>query len=202
MFELPKLEYSYSDLEPYIDSRTMEIHYSKHHAAYINNLNSALETLKDIKTRSIEEILTKLDAVPEELRTAVKNNGGGHYNHCMFWTTLSKKGGGKPSGSLEDAIEKEFDGFDGFKDTFTKVATGRFGSGWAWLFVNKEGSLRVSSTPNQDNPLMEGNKPILGLDVWEHAYYLKYQNKRVDYISNWWDIINWTKVEENYSKVV
>jgi len=201
MFELPKLEYSYADLEPYIDSRTMEIHHSKHHAAYVANLNSALETLKDIKTRSIEEILTKLDAIPEDLRAAVRNNGGGHYNHALFWTILSKKGGGRPSGSLGDAVEKEFDGFDGFKDTFTKTAMGRFGSGWAWLFVNSEGSLRVSSTPNQDNPLMDGNKPILGLDVWEHAYYLKYQNKRGDYIASWWEIINWTKVEENYSKV-
>jgi len=200
MFELPKLEYAYADLEPYIDSRTMEIHYSKHHAAYVTNLNNALETLKDIKTRSIEEILTKLDAIPEELRTTVRNNGGGHYNHSLFWTIMSKKGGGRPSGSLEDAIEKEFDGFDSFKDTFTKSATGRFGSGWVWLYINNEGSLRVSSTPNQDNPLMDGNKPILGLDVWEHAYYLKYQNKRADYIASWWEIINWTKVEENYSK--
>ena len=200
MFELPKLEYAYADLEPYIDSRTMEIHYSKHHATYVTNLNNALETLKDIKTRSIEEILTKLDAIPEELRTIVRNNGGGHYNHSLFWTIMSKKGGGRPRGSLEDAIEKEFDGFDSFKDVFTKSAMGRFGSGWAWLYINSEGSLRVSSTPNQDNPLMDGNKPILGLDVWEHAYYLKYQNKRADYIASWWEIINWTKVEENYSK--
>src|SRR3989338_1399740 len=200
MFELPKLEYAYADLEPYIDSRTMEIHYSKHHATYVTNLNNALETLKDIKTRSIEEILTKLDAIPEELRTIVRNNGGGHYNHSLFWTIMSKKGGERPSGSLEDAIEKEFDGFDSFKDVFTKSAMGRFGSGWAWLYINSEGSLRVSSTPNQDNPLMDGNKPILGLDVWEHAYYLKYQNKRADYIASWWEIINWTKVEENYSK--
>lgn len=201
MFVLPKLEYSYADLEPYIDSRTMEIHHSKHHAGYVTNLNNALETLKDIKTRSIEEILTKLDAIPVDLRTAVRNNGGGHYNHSLFWTILSKKGGGRPSGSLGDAVEKEFDGFDGFKATFTKTAMERFGSGWAWLFVNSEGSLRVSSTPNQDNPLMDGNKPILGLDVWEHAYYIKYQNKRADYIASWWEIINWTKVEENYSKV-
>lgn len=202
MHKLPDLPYDYSALEPYIDARTMEIHYTKHHGTYVANLNKALEaaggSLADL---GIDDLLKKLDKVPEAQRTAVRNNGGGHFNHSLFWRILSKTGGGKPSGELLAAIEKTFGSFDQFKDQFGNAALTRFGSGWAWPSVSK-GKLAISSTPNQDNPLMDGSGlPILGLDVWEHAYYLNYQNRRADYIQAWWNVVNWDEVSKLYGSL-
>jgi len=197
--ELPALPYAYSALEPHIDARTMEIHHGKHHAAYVNNLNKALEGHPDLQQRSITELLGQLDRVPENIRAAVRNNAGGHFNHSMFWKILKKGGGGQPSGSLADAVNAKFGTFDEFKKKFGEAAVGRFGSGWAWLFM-KNGQLEIGSTPNQDSPVMEGGKPILGLDVWEHAYYLLYQNRRPDYIQAWWKVVNWDQVAELYGK--
>jgi len=196
-YELPKLNYAYDALEPFIDARTMEIHYSKHHQAYINNLNAALEKHSDLKT-PLETLLADLSLVPADIRGAVQNNGGGHFNHTFFWTLLKINNGAKPEGKLAAAIEKAFGSFDAFKEAFGNAAKTRFGSGWAWLIVTKDKSLKVLSTANQDTPLAEGT-PILGLDVWEHAYYLNYQNRRPDYVSAFFNVINWTKVSELYT---
>lgn len=198
-FELPPLPYAEDALEPHIDARTMSIHHDKHHAAYTNNLNAALEGHADLANKSIEELLANLDAVPESIRTTVRNNGGGYANHNLFWTVMGPNGGGKPGGALGEAIAAEFGSFDSFKEAFAKAAATRFGSGWAWLYVDSAGKLVVGSTANQDTPLMEGNTPILGLDVWEHAYYLHYQNRRPDYVSAWWNVVNWDAVAANYA---
>ncbi len=198
-YQLPKLSYSYEALEPSIDALTMEIHHGRHHAAYVNNLNAALEGLDELSALPIEELISDLSRVPEAKRNAVRNNGGGHANHSFFWKVLSSTGGGAPNGAVADAIETELGGFDAFKEAFKQAALTRFGSGWAWLIVNKEGKLAVTSTPNQDSPIMEGQTPILGLDVWEHAYYLMYQNKRPDYVTSFWNVVNWDAVNENYA---
>lgn len=195
-FELPALPYAFNALEPHFDARTMEIHHDKHHAGYTRNLNAALEGT-DLASKSIEEILGNLDAVPADKRTAVRNNGGGFANHSLFWQILSPAGG-QPSDALQSAINAAFGSMDAFKEEFSSAAATRFGSGWAWLVVASDGSLSVTSTPNQDTPLMEGKTPILGLDVWEHAYYLNYQNRRPDYVAAFWNIVNWTKVSELY----
>ena len=192
-YDLPKLPYSYDALEPHIDARTMEIHYSKHHAGYVSKLNAALEKHPDLQGQTVEDLIKGIDSVPEGIRTAVRNNGGGHANHSLFWTVMGPGGGGEPGGKLGDAIQSTFGDFATFKDQFSNAAATRFGSGWAWL-VASGAKLTVESTPNQDSPLMEGRTPILGLDVWEHAYYLKYQNKRPDYIAAWWNVINWDEV--------
>lgn len=197
-YSLPDLPYAYDALEPHIDARTMEIHHSKHHNAYVTNLNAALEGHADLAAKSIEELVADLDAVPEAARTAVRNNGGGHANHSLFWTVLGGQGGA-PSGDLAAAIDSDLGGMDAFKDAFSKAGATRFGSGWAWLVV-KDGKLAVTSTPNQDTPLMDGSgTPILGLDVWEHAYYLNYQNRRPDYIAAFFNVINWDAVGERYA---
>ncbi|SIQ27462.1 superoxide dismutase SodA [Peribacillus simplex] len=197
-FELPQLPYAYDALEPHIDKETMNIHHTKHHNTYVTNLNNALEGNQELLSKSVEEIVANLDAVPEAARTAVRNNGGGHANHTLFWEILSPNGGGQPTGELADAITSKFGSFDSFKEEFAKAATTRFGSGWAWLAVNN-GELEVTSTPNQDNPLSEGKTPILGLDVWEHAYYLNYQNRRPEYINSFWNVVNWDEVAKRYS---
>lgn len=198
-FELPQLPYAEDALEPHIDKETMNIHHTRHHNTYVTNLNNALAGNEELLSKSVEEVVSNLDAVPESARTAVRNNGGGHANHSLFWTILSPNGGGAPSGELADAINSKFGSFESFKEEFAKAATTRFGSGWAWLVVNN-GELEVTSTPNQDSPLMEGKTPILGLDVWEHAYYLKYQNKRPDYIGAFWNVVNWDEVSKRYSQ--
>ena len=202
--ELPSLPYAHNALEPHIDARTMEIHHGKHHQAYVNNLNAALERQADLQSKSIENLIKGLSTVPENIRTAVRNNGGGHLNHSMFWLMMSPNGGGEPAGDLAAAINSAFGSFASFKEQFAKAGVGRFGSGWAWLIVNG-GKLEVASTANQDNPLMgkaiagcEGT-PILGIDVWEHAYYLNYQNRRPDYIAAWWNVVNWDQVAKNYA---
>ncbi|QGQ46176.1 superoxide dismutase [Metabacillus sediminilitoris] len=192
-YELPALPYDVKALEPHIDEQTMIIHHDRHHATYVTNLNAALEGYDDLSNKSVEELISNLDAVPENIRTAVRNNGGGHANHSLFWKILSPNGGGAPSGDVAEAINQAFVSFDKFKEEFTKAATTRFGSGWAWLVVDNR-QLSIISTPNQDSPLMEGKTPILGLDVWEHAYYLNYQNKRPDYISAFYQVINWNEV--------
>jgi len=197
--ELPRLPYDYSALEPYVDAQTMEIHYTKHHNAYVTKLNGALEKYPELQEKSIRELLTDLNAVPEDIRTAVRNNGGGHMNHSMFWTVMKNAEGQKPEGDLLTAIEAKFGSFDEFKTVFSDAAATRFGSGWAWL-VLKDGKLEVMSTPNQDNPVSEGYEPILGLDVWEHAYYLKYQNRRPEYIENWFNVVNWDQVAKLYKE--
>lgn len=199
-YELPALPYAYDALEPYIDEATMKVHHTGHHAAYVNNLNAALDKHPELYDKSLEDLLASLDQVPEDIRTAVRNNGGGHWNHSFFWPLMKKNGGGSPSGELAQAIESQFGSFDAFKEEFGKVAAGRFGSGWAWLLVDKGGKLSLTSTPNQDNPIMEGKHPILGLDVWEHAYYLKYQNRRPEYIKAFWNVVNWEQVEKNFNQ--
>jgi len=198
-YELPKLNYPYAALEPYIDAQTMEIHYSKHHATYVTNLNKALEGYPELQDKQIEELLTHLNDLPETIKTQVKNNGGGHYNHSLFWEWLAPNAGEAPTGAVAQAITSSFGNFEKFKEDFAKAAMARFGSGWAWLIVDANKKLSVMSTPNQENPLMEGKTAILGLDVWEHAYYLKYQNKRLDYITNWWNAVNWKKVNELFA---
>jgi superoxide dismutase, Fe-Mn family len=195
-YELPPLPYAKDALEPHIDATTMEIHHDRHHATYVNNLNAALEG-HDVGDKSVEELISDLNALPESIRTAVRNNGGGHANHSLFWQILSPNGGGAPTGEVAEAINAEFGSFDAFKEEFSNAAKSRFGSGWAWLVV-KDGKLAVTSTPNQDSPLMEGATPILGLDVWEHAYYLKYQNKRPEYIEAFWNVVNWEEVNKRY----
>jgi Fe-Mn family superoxide dismutase len=197
--ELPPLPYPFDALEPYIDAKTMEIHHDKHHGAYINNLNKALEGNPELQKLTVEELLARIGNVPEAVRTAVRNNGGGHLNHSMFWKIMKKGGGGEPSGDLADAIKKTFGGFGDLKKTFAQAATSRFGSGWAWLLI-RGGKLTVESTANQDNPIMDGGKAIFGLDVWEHAYYLKYQNRRPDYIEAWWNTVNWAQVADNFAQ--
>lgn len=197
-YTLPDLPYAHNALEPHIDQTTMEIHHGRHHNAYITNLNNAIAGNADLEGKSIEDLCKNLDAVPEAIRGAVRNNGGGHYNHSLFWTVMGPNAGGAPSGKLADAINEAFGSLEAFKEAFAKAGATRFGSGWAWLVV-KDGKLAVTSTPNQDNPLMDGSgTPILGCDVWEHAYYLKYQNKRPDYISAWWNVVNWDAVAANY----
>ena len=198
-FTVPPLPYPNDALEPHIDARTMEIHHDKHHNAYVTNLNKAIEGT-DLGNQSIEQLVSNIDQVPEKIRTAVRNNGGGHANHSLFWTIMGKGKGGTPRGKLADAIQSELGGFDKFKQDFTTAATTRFGSGWAWLSVDNSGKLVIESTANQDNPLMTGNTPILGLDVWEHAYYLKYQNRRPEYLRAWWNVVNWDKVNERFGQ--
>jgi len=195
-FELPALSYALDALEPHIDARTMEIHHGKHHAAYVANANKALEGRAALAARPITELLADLASVPESIRTAVRNNGGGHFNHSLFWQIMKPGGGGEPTGELAGAITSTFGSFAKFKELFGTAAATRFGSGWAWLFV-KDGALHVDSTPNQDSPVMEGGTPILGLDVWEHAYYLHYQNRRPDYIQPWWNTVAWDRVAKN-----
>ena len=198
-FELPELPYAYDALEPTIDAKTMEIHHGKHHAAYVANANKALEGTEWADT-SICELVTQLDQLPEAIRGAVRNNGGGHMNHSIFWEVLGPDAGGEPDGDLAEAIDSAFDSFDAFKEAFQKAGATRFGSGWAWLVI-KDGALAVTSTPNQDNPLMDGSgTPILGVDVWEHAYYLNYQNRRPDYLGAIWNVVNWNKVAESYER--
>jgi len=198
-YTLPELPYAYDALEPHIDKETMNIHHTKHHNTYITNLNNALEGNDELLSKSIEDLISNLDAVPEEKRTAVRNNGGGHANHTFFWQILSPNGGGNPSGALAEAIDKKFGSFEAFKEEFAKAGATRFGSGWAWLVLNN-GELEVMSTANQDSPLMEGKTPLIGLDVWEHAYYLNYQNRRPDYISAFWNVVNWDEVAKRYGK--
>jgi len=197
-FELPELPYAYDALEPTIDKETMNIHHTKHHNTYVTKLNDALEGQAELQAKSVEDLISNLDAVPESARTAVRNNGGGHANHSLFWKLLSPNGGGEPTGELAEKINAKFGSFDKFKEEFATAAAGRFGSGWAWLVLNN-GELEVMSTPNQDSPLMEGKTPLLGLDVWEHAYYLNYQNKRPDYISAFWNVVNWDEVTKNFN---
>ena len=192
---LPSLPYEFAALEPHIDAQTMQIHHGKHHAAYVNNLNAALEKHPELAGKSVEDLIKNLAAVPEAIRTAVRNNGGGHVNHTMFWQIMGPAKGGAPTGAIAQAIDNSFGGFDAFKEQWSKAGVGRFGSGWVWL-INDGGKLSIVSTPNQDNPLMEGKKAILGLDVWEHAYYLKYQNRRPDYIGAWWNVVNWAEVNK------
>ena len=199
-FELPALPYAHDALEPVIDTMTMEIHHDKHHDAYVTNLNKALESAPDMAGQSIEEILGHLDHLPETIRTAVRNNGGGHANHTLFWQIMGPGKGGAPTGALADAINGAFGGFDKFKELFAAAGVTRFGSGWAWLVRTKENKLEVYSTANQDSPLMEGKRPLLGLDVWEHAYYLKYQNRRPDYITAWWNVVNWDAVARRFGR--
>lgn len=201
-FTLPALPYAFNALEPHIDAKTMEIHHDKHHQAYVTNLNKALEGKSDLQALTLEQLLANDCAkVPEEIRTAVRNNGGGHHNHSLFWEMIGPNAGGQPTGALAEAINGTFGGFDQFKTQFTQAASTRFGSGWAWLVV-ANGKLQVYSTANQDSPLMQGHHPVLGLDVWEHAYYLHYQNRRPDYIGAFWNVVNWTKVNEFYTKAL
>jgi len=199
MYQLPELKYSFDALEPHIDARTMEIHHDRHHAGYVNNLDKALEGQGALQGKSLGELLGDLSVVPEGIRAAVRNNGGGHANHSLFWEVMSPHGGGEPSGDLAAAIDRTFGSFQAFREAFTAAATGRFGSGWAWLTAG-DGGLEVSSTPNQDTPLMAGKTPILGLDVWEHAYYLHYQNKRPDYVAAWWNVVNWAEVGNRFAR--
>ncbi len=198
MHQLPDLPYPHDALEPHIDARTMEIHHGKHHKAYVDNLNKALEGHADLAAKPVEELLRGISTVPESIRTAVRNHGGGHANHSMFWQIMSPRGGGEPSGDLAAAIDGAFGGFAGFQEKFAAAAGGRFGSGWAWLVLSG-GRLELLSTANQDSPLMEGKTPILGLDVWEHAYYLKYQNRRPDYIQAWWNLVDWSEVGKRFA---
>ncbi|MGE7978815.1 superoxide dismutase [Psychrobacillus sp. NPDC093200] len=197
-YELPQLPYAYDALEPHIDKETMNIHHTKHHNTYVTNLNNAVAGKADLENKSVEELIANIDALPEDIKTAVRNNGGGHANHSLFWQLLSPNGGGTPTGELAQAIDAKFSSFDAFKEEFAKAATTRFGSGWAWLSV-ANGELEISSTANQDSPIMEGKTPLLGLDVWEHAYYLNYQNRRPDYISSFWNVVNWDEVSKRYS---
>jgi Fe-Mn family superoxide dismutase len=195
--ELPPLPYPKEALEPHIDAQTMEIHHGKHHNAYVTNLNKALAGKGDLENKSIEQLISNVNAVPEDIRAAVRNNGGGHANHSMFWKLMGPNAGGKPSGKVAEDINAAFGSFDAFKEKFEAGGAGRFGSGWVWLVV-KNGKLEIMSTANQDNPLMEGIKPVMGCDVWEHAYYLKYQNRRPDYLKAWWNVVNWNEVNKNY----
>jgi Fe-Mn family superoxide dismutase len=198
---LPDLPYAYDALEPYVDKQTMEIHHQKHHAAYIAKLNAALESHPDLQEKSIEELLKDLAAVPENIRTAVRNNGGGHYNHTIFWNIMGPNAGGEPTGALASAVDAKFGSFSAFKEEFSNAAATRFGSGWAWLVLDKSSNVAVMSSPNQDNPVSEGFKPLMGIDVWEHAYYLKYQNRRPEYIENWWNVVNWAVVSQRYDSL-
>jgi Fe-Mn family superoxide dismutase len=197
--ELPALPYAHDALEPFIDTMTMQIHHGKHHQAYVTNLNAALEQYPDFQKHSVDDLIRHIANVPEAIRTAVRNNGGGHANHAMFWQIMAPKAGGNPSGPLADAITSSFGSFETFKGDFKKAALGRFGSGWAWL-VNNGGKLSIESTPNQDSPVMEGKQVVMGVDVWEHAYYLKYQNRRADYVDAWWSVVNWSEVAKRFQR--
>jgi Fe-Mn family superoxide dismutase len=199
-FELPALPYAYTALEPHIDEMTMRIHHDKHHGAYVTNLNKALESAPALAGKSLDALLSGLDAVPENIRAAVRNNGGGHANHTLFWEIMTPGGPGAPSGALAAAIDAAFGSVDKLKDAVNAAGLGRFGSGWAWVIVERDGTLAVTSTPNQDTPVMEGKTPILGVDVWEHAYYLKYQNRRADYLAAWWNVVNWAEVAARFEK--
>jgi superoxide dismutase, Fe-Mn family len=194
-YSLPPLPYAADALEPHIDKQTMEIHHGKHHAAYVNNLNAALEKHPELQSKSVEELIKGINSVPDDIRTAVRNNGGGHANHSMFWQIMGPNAGGQPTGAIADAIKSSFGSFDALKEQFAKAAGGRFGSGWAWV-IDQGGKLAIESTPNQDNPLMDGKKPVFGIDVWEHAYYLKYQNRRPDYVAAWWNVVNWAEINK------
>ncbi len=196
-FTLPELPYGFDALEPHIDTATMQIHHGKHHQAYVNNLNAAIEKAPELANKSLDELMSGIKTVPEAVRTAVRNNGGGHWNHSFFWKLMGPNAGGQPGGEVARAINDAFGSFDKFKEQFSAAGVGRFGSGWAWL-LNDGGKLSIASTPNQDNPLMEGKNAILGVDVWEHAYYLRYQNKRPDYIAAWWNVVNWQEVESRF----
>ena len=196
-YQLPSLPYDYNALEPVVDEQTMHLHHEKHHNTYVTNLNAALEKHPDLQQKSVEDLIKGINAVPEQIRTAVRNNGGGHINHTMFWEIMGPGKGGAPGGPIAEAIASSFGSFDAFKEQFGKAAVGRFGSGWAWL-IDAGGKLAIESTANQDSPLMEGKKPVLGLDVWEHAYYLKYQNRRADYITAWWNVVNWDAVNKRF----
>ena len=198
-FTLPALQYALNALEPHIDAKTMEIHHTKHHQAYINNVNNAIKGKADLESKSVEDLIANLNAVPEDIRNVVRNNAGGHANHSLFWTVIGPNAGGSPVGKVAEAINQAFGSFDAFKEKFAQAATTRFGSGWAWLSVGKDGKVEVSSTPNQDSPIMEGKTPLLGIDVWEHAYYLHYQNRRPDYIAAFWNVVNWQEVEKRYN---
>jgi superoxide dismutase, Fe-Mn family len=198
-YELPALPYAHDALEPFIDTMTMQIHHGKHHAAYVANLNAALEPHADLQKHTVEDLIRNISSVPESIRTAVRNNGGGHANHAMFWQLMAPKAGGDPSGPLADAIKASFGSVEAFKGEFKKAAMGRFGSGWAWL-IDASGKLAIESTPNQDSPLMEGKKVVMGIDVWEHAYYLKYQNRRADYVDAWWSVLNWAEVAKRFAR--
>ncbi len=199
MHEVPPLPYAFDALEPHIDARTMEIHHDKHHAAYVTNLNKALEAHPELAGRSVEDLLRGIGSVPESIRTAVRNHGGGHANHSLFWQIMGPGGGGRPGGALAEAIQRDFGSFDAFREKFSGAAGGQFGSGWGWLVVS-DGKLEVIARPNQDSPLMEGKTPILGLDVWEHAYYLKYQNRRPDYVQAWWNVVHWDAVAARFQQ--
>jgi Fe-Mn family superoxide dismutase len=199
-FELPPLPYDYTALEPHVDEATMHFHHDNHHNTYVTNLNNALANYPDLQGKSLEELLGSIDSLPEAIRTPVRNNGGGHWNHSLFWELMAPNAGGEPTGAVADAINAAFGSFAEFKEKFKAAALGRFGSGWAWLVAAPDGTVSITSTPNQDNPLMEGKKAILGLDVWEHAYYLKYQFKRPAYVDAWWSVVNWAKVAELYGK--
>ena len=198
-FTLPPLPYDFAALEPHIDARTMEIHHGKHHQTYVNNLNAAIEKAPELSKKSLDDLMRNVSSLPEAVRTPIRNNGGGHWNHSMFWQIMAPKAGGEPGGKLGQAIKSTFGDFAKFREQFSAAGVGRFGSGWAWL-INTGGKLSITSTPNQDNPLMEGQKAIMGLDVWEHAYYLKYQNRRPDYIQAWWNVVNWTEIEKRFSQ--
>ena len=200
-YTLPPLPYDYSALEPHIDARTMEIHHSKHHQTYITNLNNALEKAPELQNKNLDELLRDLNAVPESIRTTVRNNGGGHWNHSMFWVIMAPNAGGEPTGGIADAIKSSFGDFTKMKEQFNAAAMGRFGSGWAWVTADRSGKLAIESTPNQDTPVMEGRSPVMGVDVWEHAYYLKYQNRRADYVAAWWNVVNWPEVNKRYEAV-
>ena len=201
-YELPPLPYPAAALEPHIDAKTMEIHHDKHHQAYITNANNALKDYPDLAAKPVEELIANLSAVPEAIRGAVRNNAGGHANHSFFWKIMGPNAGGEPKGELADAIKSTFGGFDQFREKLQAAGVGRFGSGWAWLVLNNQGKLEITSTPNQDNPIMDGLKPVLGVDVWEHAYYLKYQNRRPDYLKAWWNVVNWAAVSQHYETLV
>ena len=196
-FTLPPLPYDFTALEPHIDAKTMEIHHGKHHQTYVNNLNAAIEKAPELASKSLEDLMRGVNSLPEAVRAPIRNNGGGHWNHSMFWQIMAPKAGGEPGGELGAAIKSAFGDFAKFREQFSAAGVGRFGSGWAWL-INSGGKLSIASTPNQDNPLMEGQKAIMGLDVWEHAYYLKYQNRRPDYINAWWNVVNWKEVEKRF----
>ncbi len=200
-FTLPPLPYAYDALEPHIGKETMTIHHDKHHAAYVNNLNAALEGKAELADKSVEDLVSNLDSVPEAIRPAVRNNAGGHINHTMFWEIMTPGGSSEPTGELAEAIKSAFGSFEDFKKQFNEAGVKRFGSGWAWLVKGKDGKLAITSTANQDNPLMEGSQPILGNDVWEHAYYLNYQNRRPDYLAAWWSVVNWDKVAERFKNL-
>jgi Fe-Mn family superoxide dismutase len=199
-FELPPLPYDYNALEPYIDEQTMHLHHDKHHQAYVNNVNAALQGLQQFENMSVEDLMRHINEVPENVRTAVRNNGGGHANHSMFWQIMKPNGGGEPTGELAQAINSKFGSFDQFKAAFNDAGAKRFGSGWAWLVMDQSGNLSVISTANQDSPLMDGQFPIMGNDVWEHAYYLKYQNRRPEYLAAWWNVVNWDEVAKRYQQ--